>query len=150
VRTRVASAHEAEDVTQEILAAVSRQIHSYRPEFPFAAWLYGIARRKIADSWRQTRPTEPFEESHGGFHAQTPARICENAEEAGALWNQVFARLPETQASALWLRIQEDLSIESIADTLQISTANVKVSLFRARQTLAQLWKSSPSSLSIP
>ena len=136
VRTRVTSAHEAEDVTQEILSAVSRQIQTYKPEHPFAGWLYGIARRKVADSWRQTRYTEPFEESH--------------AEEAGAIWRQVFARLPETQATALWLKIHDDLPIESIASALQISVSNVKVSLFRARQTLAQLWKSPTGTSTIP
>ena len=150
VRTRVSSPHEAEDVTQEILSAVSRQIQTYKPEHPFAGWLYGIARRKVADSWRQTRFTEPFEESHGGFHGETPARICQDAEEAGAIWRQVFARLPETQATALWLRIQDDLPIESIAAALQISVSNVKVSLFRARQTLAQLWKSPTCTPRIP
>jgi RNA polymerase sigma factor (sigma-70 family) len=150
VRTRVTSAHEAEDVTQEILSAVSRQIQTYKPEHPFAGWLYGIARRKVADSWRQTRYTEPFEESHGGFHGETPARICQNAEEAGAIWRQVFARLPETQATALWLKIHDDLPIESIASALQISVSNVKVSLFRARQTLAQLWKSPTGTSTIP
>ena len=67
----------------------------------------------------------------------------ESAESAAAAWKEVFARLPETQATALWLRVQEDLSLESIAHTLEITVANAKVLLFRARQTLSRTWKPS-------
>ena len=141
VAARAASTHEAEDVTQEVFAAVSRQIARYRPELPFAAWIYGIARRKIADAWRGHRPVESFEPRHEGVDERTPARLRESAEDAAALWAQAFARLPEAQASALWLRVQEDLPLEAIADSLGVTVANAKVLLFRARQTLAHTWK---------
>jgi RNA polymerase sigma-70 factor (ECF subfamily) len=141
--SRALNAHEAEDLAQEVFVAVARRIALYQPGQPFLAWLYGIARNKIADAWRAHRPSEVFEERHEGADFRTPASLHESAESAAAAWREVFARLPETQASALWLRVQEDLSLDAIASTLEVSVANAKVLLFRARQTLSRTWKPS-------
>ena len=141
--SRALHAHEAEDLAQEVFLAVSRRISTYRSEHPFIAWLYTIARHKVADAWRAHRPTEVFEARHEEADDRTPATLHESAESGAVAWREVFARLPETQASALWLRVQEDLSIESIAAALEVTVANAKVLLFRARQTLSRTWKPS-------
>lgn len=140
--TRATSAAEAEDLTQEVFIAVSRKIDSYRAEVPFAAWLYAIARNKVADAWRRHHHTESFEPHHGGVDGQTPAQVHASEDRARHLWAQAFAILPESQATALWLRVQEDLSMEGIAAALSITAGNAKILLFRARQTLAQRWQS--------
>jgi RNA polymerase sigma-70 factor, ECF subfamily len=146
IASRATAAHEAEDLTQEVFAAVSRQIAMYRPEVPFAAWIHGIARNKIADAWRRHRPTEVLEARHEGIDERSPAQLHEAAESAATAWKEVFAKLPEPQATALWLRVQEELPLEAIAAALGVTLANAKVLLFRARQTLANHWKSrSPS-----
>jgi RNA polymerase sigma-70 factor (ECF subfamily) len=138
---RCGNAGEADDLAQEVFIAVCRQIATYRAEVPFSGWLYGIARNKVADFWRRQRPVAAFEPHHEGVDERCPARIYEESEGASKAWRDVFALLPETQATALWLRIQEEMSMEQIAQALGVTLANAKVLLFRARQTLAVHWK---------
>lgn len=144
IAARAGQAAEAEDLTQEVLMALSRRIAIYRPEQSFTGWLYGIARHKIADAWRGHRPTENLAAAGETADPHTPATLHECHESGAAAWREVFARLPELQASALWLRVQEDLSLEAIATTLAITVSHVKVLLFRARQTLSRQWKPQP------
>ena len=141
--SRALNAHEAEDLAQEVFVGVAKRIALYRTEQPFVAWLYGIARHKVADAWRAHRPTEVFEPRHEEADLRTPSSLHESAESAATAWKEVFARLPESQATALWLRVQEDLPLESIAAALEVTVGNAKVLLFRARQTLIRTWKPS-------
>ena len=118
-----------------------RVCHTYDRGFAFTGWLYGIARNKLADFWRKHHALDSSDASAEPFEHRSPATIHEEAEEAAAAWKEVFARLPEPQASALWLRVQEELSLEEIARTMDVSLANAKVLLFRARQTLTPFFK---------
>jgi RNA polymerase sigma-70 factor (ECF subfamily) len=139
---RCGTAHDADDLAQEVFLAVCRGVQRYDPVRPFTGWLYGIARKKLADAWRgrpddgrATAVGEPIEE-------RSPANLHAERDEAASAWREVFARLPEAQATALWLRVQEDLSVEEIAHTMEVGVSNAKVLLFRARQTLTPFFKS--------
>ena len=132
---------EADDLAQEVFLSLCRNLSSYDRHLAFTGWLYGIARHKLADHWRRQRPVEVFEPRHEGTDHRSPDFIQQQTENAAAAWKEVFARLPEAQASALWLRVQEELSVEEIACAMEISLANAKVLLFRARQTLTPFFK---------
>ena len=138
---RCGDAAEADDLAQEVFLAVCRQVRTYDRALPFTGWLYGIARNKLADSWRRSRLLVPFEPVHEAVESRSPADIHQELDGAADAWKEVFARLPEAQASALWLRVQEGLSVEEIARTLEVTLANAKVLLFRARQTLTPFFK---------
>ncbi len=98
-----------------------------------------------AKSWRisgaATIGSPPSSPSQEAVEPRSPADIHQEADDAADAWKEVFARLPEAQASALWLRVQEDLSVEEIARTMEVSLSNAKVLLFRARQTLTPFFK---------
>lgn len=138
---RCGSGSDADDLAQEVFLAVCRGIGAYDQQLPFTGWLYGIARRKLADFWRRHRPTEAIQLTDEPLELRSPADIQQESENADEAWREVFARLPEAQASALWLRVQEGLSVEEIARTMEVSPANAKVLLFRARQTLTPFFK---------
>ncbi len=139
---RSGDASEADDLAQEVFLAICQQIDAYRADLLFSAWLYGIARKKVADFWRRRKPSEPFDATHEGVDYLTPARVHEEGEAGARAWAEVFARLSEAQATALWLRVQEEFSLEEIAQALDVTLANAKVLLFRARQAMAAHWKS--------
>ncbi len=132
---------EADDLAQEIFLAVCRNIRGYDEQLPFTGWLYGIARKKLADFWRRNHHSENHQPQTEAIVYRSPADIHQETEGAADAWKEVFARLPEAQASALWLRVQEELSLEEIACTMEVSLANAKVLLFRARQTLTPFFK---------
>jgi len=45
--------HEAEEVAQDTLADVLKALPAFTPGKRFESWLFTIARRRIADSWRR-------------------------------------------------------------------------------------------------
>jgi RNA polymerase sigma-70 factor (ECF subfamily) len=52
---------EAEDLTAETFFAALKGLASYRSEGSFAAWLFGIARNKLAQHYRSVAPWSPLE-----------------------------------------------------------------------------------------
>ena len=58
--------------------------------------------------------------------------------DAGSLWAAAQAILPETAYAALWLHYGEEQSVKDVARILGKSVTGVKVTLFRARRTLAR------------
>ncbi|MFN7343435.1 MAG: RNA polymerase sigma factor, partial [bacterium] len=108
-------------------------------QYTFTAWLYMIAKRKVVDRFRRQKTTVEFNsDAHGGHDSRDPSLILEERESGRNAWAKVFEILSESQAMALWLRVQEQYSVGQIAATMSQSEANVKVLLFRARQRLVR------------
>ena len=101
---------------------------------PARAWLFGIARHKVADHLRRTknRETLPLPESllaPGG-----PESCMATAETARAL-RSVLEALPVLQKEALLLKYVEQLSLAEIALALGKSETAISQLLYRARQS---------------
>ena len=60
--SRVQHHESAEDITAQVFQDALEHIDQYRPIGPFAAWLFTIARRRVADHYRALRPTEELSE----------------------------------------------------------------------------------------
>jgi RNA polymerase sigma-70 factor, ECF subfamily len=147
VRVRCGDDHDAADICQEVFIEVCRKIGNFDPAYAFSAWLYTIARRKLVDRFRRWRPVERFDpEVHSGEIAEHPSSILEARESAQEAWERVFRTISEAQATALWLRVQEQRSVSEIAEVMNQSESNVKVLLFRARQKLAREWHAETTS----
>lgn len=132
---------DASDLCQEVFLEVCLKIANFDSQYAFTTWLYTIARNKVADLFRRQKPMECFvAEQHGEEEQRHPSRIHEERDAARHAWEKVFEILPEAQATALWLRVQGQMSVEQISSTMVQSEANVKVLLFRARQRLAREW----------
>jgi RNA polymerase sigma-70 factor (ECF subfamily) len=56
---------------------------------------------------------------------------------SGRFWAAVRA-LPERQRAAVALHYIDDLSVDGIAEILQVTAGTIKTSLFKARQTLSR------------
>jgi RNA polymerase sigma-70 factor (ECF subfamily) len=130
-RARVGSAA-AEDVTADIFAAAVQSIAKYSGQRPLLAWLYGIAKHRVADHFRRTLPRESllqrlnplrsrdegeFEASNAiellGSSAGDPATRAELLDIQPAL-----ARLTTDQREVLVLRHFVGLSTTEIATLL--------------------------------
>ncbi|MYR86667.1 sigma-70 family RNA polymerase sigma factor, partial [Streptomyces sp. SID685] len=96
---------EAEDVTQTVFLAAWRGRHGYRPaRGPLAAWLVGIARRKIADAL--TARTRRSDAAVAAARESARPQDRPSAQDAVLIRVDVtreLRRLPEVQRRVLCL-----------------------------------------------
>jgi RNA polymerase sigma-70 factor (ECF subfamily) len=135
VRRRVGDASWSEDVVQDCLVALHRARHTYDSRRPFAPWLYAIAQNRLVDALRVQRrrllreiqPEQTME----------PAR--RPLQERDALLSDVrraVASLPDNQRRVIELLKFEELSVREVAQRLEMSEANVKVTAHRGYRAL--------------
>lgn len=136
-RRRTTQLTDAEDVVAETFSIVWRRLDDV-PEPPAdeLAWLYGVARRVLANHRRgATRRARLVERLRS---ALTPARLHVAVDVAGAI-----ARLSPADQEILRLFAWEQLHHREIAITLGISPNAAAIRLHRARGRLAHLLKES-------
>ncbi len=139
---RVASASEAEDLTQEALVRAWERIKSYDPQWRFSTWLFTIGSRLAVSRHRSITRARPHErrlaEERAKHHEEEADRCLSNREQFDRLWLVAEEKLSYEQRTALWLRYAEGLAIGEIATILGRSHVGVRVLLFRVRQALLQ------------
>lgn len=154
-RSHVGRRELAEDLVQDtFLAAVKGR--PFRSESTVRTWLIAILRRKIVDYYRGQATAldgDCAAGSSGGDAARmfagngrwqampakwkTPAEALED-REFWAVLNACLSKLPATLASAFVLRELEDLPVDELSETLEVSAGNVRVRLYRARLYLRE------------
>ena len=133
------SSQAAEDLTQDIFTRLWSHPSTYDPTLSsFRTYLFGIARHRASEWWRQRRSHEPMPEAQD--HPQTGSTPEHHAVAADAL-----ARLPEDQRLLLWLREIEGRSYSELAIILNIPIGTVRSRLFAARQAFQHIWLAHPA-----
>ena len=131
----------AADLTAEVFAAALVSAGRYRPSRgPVAAWLYGIARNKLADS-RRRRVVEDRARRKLAMEAlplddEDLARVEALERHAACDLLQLVKALPLDQRSALWARAVEEKPYDEIGAELRCSPAVVRKRVSRATATL--------------
>jgi RNA polymerase sigma-70 factor (ECF subfamily) len=129
--------NEAEDIAQETFLRAFERLQRYRRQWPFAAWLFTIARRTAINHNRRMRPAgnatalAAAESSLPG-----PAERLDAEETRGRIWDVAARILSEDEVTALWLHYVEDMPVKEIAWILGSSRVAVKTMMFRARKKL--------------
>lgn len=135
------SAHEAEDVVQEVLEKVWKTPEEQSGTVQnWEAWCMTLTRNRSLDktrsqSLRRTAPLDGLAERSNGTMNQ--AHTVENRDLADQV-KRMMQELPEKQRLVMHLRDIEELSYEEIAEVLNISLEQVKVSLHRARKAIRE------------
>ncbi|MFZ5949569.1 MAG: RNA polymerase sigma factor [Candidatus Rifleibacteriota bacterium] len=123
----------AEDLVQETFSDAFRFLAGFRGQARLRTWLYKILFRKAIKK-REATPAE-FRFDSGktekGF-AQSELKLDTS---------RILDLMAEKDRSILMLAYWDELKIEEIAEILEISPVNAKVSLFRARQKFARFWQ---------
>jgi RNA polymerase sigma-70 factor (ECF subfamily) len=130
----------ARDLVQEVFFRLLKYRESFRPEAPFAPWLYRLARNACIDHLRKSnreRPAEP------DLDRPDPTPLVpeelERKEELAKL-QAALARLPEDKRELLLLARSGTLSYEQIAALLGCSVGALKVRVHRALQLLREAY----------
>ncbi|MDE3076095.1 MAG: sigma-70 family RNA polymerase sigma factor [Chloroflexota bacterium] len=127
--------HDAEDLTATTFSKAVSSFGQYSADRgTFAAWLFGIARRALADHLRQRHapvlPTRDMSAAH-----QDPERVVADAERA-TLVRERLQQLPMDQRDAVIMRFFGALSVRETAAAMGKSEAAVKMLVHRALCTL--------------
>jgi RNA polymerase sigma-70 factor (ECF subfamily) len=137
---------DAVDLSQDVFLKAYSALGSYKPQYPFAAWLFRIARNAAIDEIRKRRlvtvsldaPVE-LEDGSVGREVESPGLDPEDAYLGVEFADRVSAaidELPEKYREAIILRHAADLSYDEIAEALELPLGTVKTRIFRARDAL--------------
>ncbi|MHC4801600.1 MAG: RNA polymerase sigma factor, partial [Planctomycetota bacterium] len=138
VLRRTRSIPDAEDLVQEAFLRAWQRIDQYNPRWQFSTWLYTIAHRlAIAHTQRNRREAAPACLECVASADRDPSRPVADREQCRHIWDLADRILSEAQRSALWLSYAEGLGTKEIARVLGKSQVGVRVTLFRAREALA-------------
>lgn len=139
--TRRIGSNDADDVAAEIFAVAWRRIDEIRWETA-RPWLYGIARRVIANRWRSVHRHSRLAKKIAGL-AQTSVsapdvyivRRAEDKEVVAAL-----QKLKPSDQEVLMLAAWEELTAPEIAHAMSISTSAAEQRLHRAKHRFANVF----------
>ena len=143
---------DAEDLTIEAFGKAFKSIHQYTPNFAFSTWLFKIATNNCIDFIRKRRGgvTISIDNVQGG-RDDLPIRIKDdqmNPEESlinqqkVKLMRNIVLKLKPRYRKLVELRYFEELSYEEISEQLELPIGTVKAQLFRARELLYNILKS--------
>ncbi len=109
-------------------------------------WLYGIARRKLADHWRQQHKQQPQDKRRVASELleDQPAPVQE-ASEDGQRVGDTLALLPAQLRDVLVWMYQDELSVREIAARLNRTEKAVENLLYRARLRFRDRYNESDS-----
>lgn len=144
--------HDAEEVVQQTFVSVIEHLTDFREEALFSTWLMRVATnhalallRKRARQRTAPLDEDTGDESYGSVpHPEFIAQWRETPEDLAArrevreLLDAALDELDEKYRLVFLLRDVEGLSTQETAEALDISVANVKVRLLRARLMLRE------------
>jgi RNA polymerase sigma-70 factor (ECF subfamily) len=127
---------EAEDVCQEAFVKLWDNQNSIDAE-KIRPWLLKVTRNACFDRLRRRRPSEEFDDHRAQSWAAGPMQETQRQELAQRL-QQSISSLAEPYRSLVVLRDIQQHSYEEVAGVLELSLAQVKVYLHRARKQLRE------------
>jgi RNA polymerase sigma factor (sigma-70 family) len=134
---RVVVAEDAVDVVAETFLVAWRRVLELPPDGEARLWLFGVARRVLANHHRagsrQDRLGERLRSQLGRRYAEPD--LAEEVVGASAV-RQALSRLTELDREVLTLAVWEDLTPREIAAVLDLDAVVVRARLSRARSRM--------------
>lgn len=127
--SRIGSQTDAEDATAQTFLSALEAFQRYRHEGYFGAWLFGIARRKAADYFRQSGQVQFLPDD---MPALDPDLLLQamRSERLHAL-RRLLCELDEDEQELLRLRYAAELPFGAIARLMKRNEDALKKSLYR-------------------
>lgn len=137
----------AEDLAQEAFVRAFARLKTYDPERRFSAWFFRVVHNVAVDYLRRHRvETVSLDALQAGGYpgpaadesASSPESEAERHALAAALAD-ALSRIRSDYREAIILRYQQDLTVEEVADVMQVPEGTVKTYLHRGRKALAAI-----------
>lgn len=135
---------EAEDVAQEAFLKAFRNLAKFRADSKFSTWLISITLNEARSRLRRRQIVkmdsldDPGEDERHVTPAllrdwrEIPSEAVER-QEVRAILRQAIEELPDIYREVFMLRDVEEMSVNEVAEAMEISISAVKVRLHRAR-----------------
>jgi RNA polymerase sigma-70 factor, ECF subfamily len=148
---------DAQEASQEAFLRVYKGLSKFNGRYQLSAWITRVTTNVCLDQLRakSRRPSDPHpiedldflveQEPDGGDPATVSIRSSE-----GRRIRKVLESLPPMHRAAIVLRDFEGLSYDEIADVLDISSAQTKALIHRARQNFKRTWTGQIASILLP
>lgn len=133
------SHEDAEDASNEVFARLPRALKTYDRSLPFARWITSVASHYCIDVLRRRR-SESRVMAPGAADAEACASPVRSPlddlllRENQRAVRSAIAKLPDRYRAPLILRYYHELSYEEIAQQLNVTRANAKTLVFRAKR----------------
>lgn len=147
----VKNSDDAEDLTLETFGKAFRYLDKYTPKYAFSTWLFRIALNNSIDYIRhknnspQCVDNDLYEidsdlliDRSESNNTPTPEQEVIDKQRIQML-RLAVTQLPDKYRKVIELRYYEELSYEEISQALNISLANVKIQLLRAKNMLSEI-----------
>jgi RNA polymerase sigma-70 factor, ECF subfamily len=129
-----------DDIAQDVLITIYKNLKSFRFESQFSTWLYRITVNKCRDHLRKVRIRSIFTPIKDGEEDPVYIPSMENKDISEIVHNAI-SKLPEKLRLPLLLKDIEGLSYQEIAEAVDCEIGTVKSRIFRAREGLRELLK---------
>lgn len=137
----------AEELFQETWSRVIAARSRYTPQAKFSTWLLQIAHNLLIDSYRRRQPVATGEEAELALERaalpdqEQPEHVWSEFERRRRLQRAIEA-LPDEQRTAVLLRLENDLSVEDIAQVTGVgretAKSRLRYAMNRLREQLAE------------
>lgn len=131
----VNSREDADDIFQEVFLTLYKVKPEFNSEEHRKAWLIRTTKNfalRVVDSTYNRRVT-PSDEIESGS-------VTFRSKEENAIY-LALKELPENYREVIYLFYFEDMSVDQIAMTLNLTKSNVKIRLMRAREQMKEILK---------
>lgn len=134
------NAEDAEDVSQESFIKAYQQIKQFQGNSKFSTWLYTIVYRTAISKLKENRiDTLSISDAINDNYTQdssAPQLEQLRLNEERTYVKQAIQKLPQTEAVVITLFYLNENSIKEIKEITGLSSAVIKIRLFRARKKL--------------
>jgi RNA polymerase sigma factor (sigma-70 family) len=130
LRRKIFEPNEIDDITQEILMAVHKSIHTYDCQKSFMSWFVAITEYKVIDYIRSLK------RRHGSIDFNTISNFVMSTQlessDAKIDLEKAISQLNLNERNVLTLLKVDGMSVADVSEKLELTEANVKVIAHRA------------------
>ena len=145
---------DAEDLTIEAFGKASQKLPTYSPSYAFSTWLFKIATNNCIDFIRKQRMKitsidEPVKEDSDENFGRLLKANSLNPEESYMLEQRsrqlrnMMDKLKGGYRQMIEMRYFDEMSYQEISEKMNLPIGTVKAQLFRAKELLTEIFKSS-------
>ncbi len=138
------SPSEEEDIAQDIMLKVYRNLHRYNPLYSFTTWIYRIARNHCLDVLRHSVKTRAIFRDTDADMAESHSSQGANPEsdaihrELRTIIEEGLRELRDADRQVAYLRFYEDMKYRDISKIMGIPSGTLKYRIHEIKEILKQ------------